>query len=557
MTQPTNKQVTPLTEFVDSIFAELSSHTSVWNVRLEGYGYYDNPDCWKDTLIPLAIRLYQLAQVDDKVYWWLLQLMSHVNFCKDWKEDLGKRDVFTMLSMLKRKHQRIVLEKCVPAYADELQKALDDNSLDTFRSVLPTTNENVTVCNICRVLKRATEVQSIYDDTMFHTEGDSLGKLFVLFRQYYYYFTDACKENPRSCDGMAINIFLALYRTQFCEDKVSFCSLADRIGGLWVRSLMLAYFQFGGQMPLAVKEVLQDVLQSQNADDFVQMEDDFKDNLTEEKNDLFFKSYGGWLEIENYSFIYRDVFERERPIIIPPFSCKIVGQLRESNSRCKIKRMKKDIPDNCVPSLKSKNAIPLEELKAAMVDNPSPVVIIPLINEEGVGSGLAKHNNETDFPNVEVASENNSNIAEETLNQKARRLIGELLLKLEENNKMGCSIKKWEKFFDAILIDERKYPDEKAAQSTIVKDLFNYSSKYEYKGLKLLVFCRILGYLQNLNTGMLVGEPQSIAEVLQSCLTKPKDDPESTNNLRSYIQKAKDGTAKPPERDLIKKVLGI
>ena len=122
---------------------------------------------------------------------------------------------------------------------------------------------------------------------------------------------------------------------------------------------------------------------------------------------------------------------------------------------------------------------------------------------------------------------------------------------------MGCSIKKWEKFFDAILIDEQKYADEKAAQSKIVKDLFNYNSKYEYKGLKLLVFCRILGRLQNLNTGMLVGGPQSIAEVLQSCLTKPKDDPESTNNLRSYIQKAKDGTAKPPEWDFIKKVLGI
>ena len=76
MTQPTNKQVTPLIEFVDSVFAELSSHTNEWNPHEEGYGYYDNPDCLKDTLIPLAKRLYELAQVDDKVYWWLLQLMS-------------------------------------------------------------------------------------------------------------------------------------------------------------------------------------------------------------------------------------------------------------------------------------------------------------------------------------------------------------------------------------------------------------------------------------------------------------------------------------------------
>ena len=78
MTQSNNNPAVPLTEFVDSVFAELSSHDNKWNPHEEGYGYYDNPDCLKDTLIPLAKRLYELAQVDDKVYWWLLQLMSQV-----------------------------------------------------------------------------------------------------------------------------------------------------------------------------------------------------------------------------------------------------------------------------------------------------------------------------------------------------------------------------------------------------------------------------------------------------------------------------------------------
>ena len=561
MTQPTNKQVTPLIEFVDSVFAELSSHDNKWNPHEEGYGYYDNPDCWKDTLIPLGIRLYELAQADDKVYWWLLQMLSQVDLCKDSKDDFKKSDVFTVLSTLKRQHQSLVLEKCVPAYADGLLKALDDNSLDAFMSVLPTTDENVTICTVSRVLKRAMGVRAIYDDTMSHTEGDSLGRLFVLFRQYYYYFADAYKDNQRSCDGMAKNIFLALYQTQYREDKLSFCRVADSIGDLWVSSLMLAYFQYREHLPQSVKEVLLDVLQGQNADDFGQMEHDFGNHPTEEQKESFVSDKGGWLEIEKYSFIYRDVLERERPKITPPFSCKIAGRLRGKYSRCRIvagERIKNELPDNCVPYLKSKNAVPLEELEATMVDNPSPVVIIPLTNEEGVGSGLAKHNNETDFPNVEGASENNPNIAEESNNQKARRLIGELLLKLEENNKMGCSIKKWEKFFDDILIKEwKECSNEKGSQNKIVYGLFQNRSKYEYKGLKLLVFCRILGYLQNLNTGMLVGEPQSIAKVLQPCLTKHKDDPNSTDNLRTYIQKAKDGTDEPLGKDLIKKVLGI
>ena len=95
-----NVPITPLSEFVDSVFAELSSHSNEWNEYLEGYGYFDNPDCWKNTLIPLAIRLYELSQTDDMVYWWLLQLMSSIYVCKDGKLDLRKRKVFEILSKL-------------------------------------------------------------------------------------------------------------------------------------------------------------------------------------------------------------------------------------------------------------------------------------------------------------------------------------------------------------------------------------------------------------------------------------------------------------------------
>lgn len=202
---------------------------------------------------------------------------------------------------------------------------------------------------------------------MSHTEGDSLGRLFVLFRQYYYYFADAYKEKQRSCDGMAKNIFLALYQTQYSEDKLSLCSVADRIGGLWVRSLMLAYFQYEEQLPQTVKEVLLDVLQGQNADDFNQMKSNLNNFLTDEKKEAFVSDKGGWLEIEKYSFIYRDVLEREWPKITPPFSCKIIGRIRGKYSRCRIiagERIKNELPDNCVPYLKTKNAVPLEELEA-------------------------------------------------------------------------------------------------------------------------------------------------------------------------------------------------
>lgn len=48
MTQPNNNPAVPLTDFVDSVFCELSSHGNKWNPHEEGYGFFDNPDCWKD-----------------------------------------------------------------------------------------------------------------------------------------------------------------------------------------------------------------------------------------------------------------------------------------------------------------------------------------------------------------------------------------------------------------------------------------------------------------------------------------------------------------------------
>ena len=82
MTQPALKQSISFVEFTDSVFSELYH----WETE---YSYLDMKELadWKNTLIPLGIDLYELAQTDDTVYWWLLQLMSHVDVCKDWKED--------------------------------------------------------------------------------------------------------------------------------------------------------------------------------------------------------------------------------------------------------------------------------------------------------------------------------------------------------------------------------------------------------------------------------------------------------------------------------------
>lgn len=162
---------------------------------------------------------------------------------------------------------------------------------------------------------------------------------------------------------------------------------------------------------------------------------------------------------------------------------------------------------------------------------------------------------------IEVVSEESKLAIEETINQKARRLVGDLLPILHNQLNSGYSQKKISNFFNDILIKERRSIPEQEAQKTIVRKLFNNRSKYEYQGLKVIVFCRIVGYLLSEKVGILTGDPNPIAEKLQPYLTRTNvqngEDPNAIENLRTYIQKAKLGVIEPPGKSLIDKVLSI
>lgn len=539
--------ITPLSEFVDSVFSELSSQYNEWNGYSEGVYYcVDNIDSWKNTLIPFATRLYKLTQTDDMVYWWLLQLMSQVDICKDRKEDFRKKDVFDVLSQLNLKHRTIILENTVQKHAEELQKALDEKALDAFRSMLPIIDDDETIYKIGRVLKQAIDVRDIYEKTMTHTEGDALGRLYVLFRRYYYFFSDAYKENHRACDGMAKNVFLSLYQTQYCDNKISFCDIADKIGNLWVRSLILAEHNYNAQMPLAVRELLLDVLQSQNTRaKHGKLYEELDECDKEEHKEKLIEKHGDWLKLESYGFIYR-FLEEERKMILPPFSCKCtdVRHIRRVRVSGNVKPRKHHYRDNCYPYLESNNAVPLEELLKLRKDVP---ILFELKNEEN-------------FSNDSVNDESQI-VIEETINQKARRLIGDLLPELYNHLNSRYKTKELEKFFDDILISKGRPVNEQAAQETIVNKLFHAHSNYEYKGLKVIVFCRIIGYLLSEKVGMLIGDPTPIAEKLKPFLTRTNvqngEDQNTIENLRSYIQKAKTGQIYPPGKSLIDIVLNI
>lgn len=360
-----NIPITPLSEFVDSVFTELSSHSNEWNEYTEGYGYFDNPDCWKNTLIPLAIRLYELAQTDEMVYWWLLQLMSSIDICKDGELDLSKREVFEILSKLEPERSSFILGKSVPEHYNELHEALKTNALDVFRNYLTIEDENALFYNIYRVLKRIEDIRNIYEETMSHSTGDALGKLFLLFKRYYQYFAVAYKKNHRSCDGMAKNVFLALYQTQFRVNKNNFCDVADIIGGLWERSLMLTYIKDKDKMPLSVSNMMYNVFQEGgDAGVFESLEENFKNRINEQRRVALVNEKGGWLEFEKYGFIWH-VLDNEWRETLPPFSCRCLNvRRRVRKSAQKNGNAERPVQDNCNPYIDSKNAIPMEELRA-------------------------------------------------------------------------------------------------------------------------------------------------------------------------------------------------
>ena len=100
-------------------------------------------------------------------------------------------------------------------------------------------------------------------------------------------------------------------------------------------------------------------------------------------------------------------------------------------------------------------------------------------------------------------------------------------------------------YFKRILIN----PNYKSNSMKLVDALAYNRSKYEYKGLKVMHFCHIIGFL--ITTGVIKDQPKNIAGKLYEKLDKypeAKYDPQNNNNvtekridsLRLYIQDAKD-----------------
>lgn len=369
MTRPiTDKydtQILSFKDFVDLVFTELNSPTNEWYADLSEYGHY-NPTYWENTIIPLGVRLYELAENDVAIYWWLIREMSLVDLCKASKEDFRKRDVFEVLLQLKPDHRRIILENSVPKHAEELQNALDNDDLETFRSLLPLIADDDTIYNIGRVLMRVDIVRGIFERTIHDTKGDSLGRLFVLFREYYRYYANEYNYKNRYCDGLANNVFLALYQTQYRENKVDFCDVAIEIGELWVKNLILDYFLNKDRMPKSVRDVLYNILQSKSAYDYHDLEEELSYCDNEEQTEDLRKRVGGWLDLEKYNGTFR-VFDQEWRKTLPPFSCRCFNVRRNvripvNPSNGSVKR--RIVKDNCVPYIDSKKAIPMEELEA-------------------------------------------------------------------------------------------------------------------------------------------------------------------------------------------------
>lgn len=411
MPQQTNKdiaQVVPLTEFLDTVFAELSSHDNKWNPYEEGYGYFDNPDCWRETFIPFVVRLNKLAQTNITVYWWLLRQMSEIKVCKDGKKFLGKCDVFKTLLKIGLEQSGFILKNGLLDHVDELYEALKAKDLDAFINYMPFESNAAIIYSICRVLNRVGDVRNIYEDTMSHTEGNALGKLFLLFKRSYQYFARAYEDEPRSCDGMAKNIFLALYQTQFRIDKNVFSGVADRIGDLWVKSLMLTYLNDKDQIPQSVCGVMYDIFQKgEAAKVFKSLKNDFENYGPE----AMVTSERGWLEMEKYSFIWKDVLDHEWRKPMPPFSCKIVG-VRRRIVRGSERR------DNCDTYIKSENAIPQIELLKHQNGGAKPFELIIVDNIAGNELTVkdASTNDDVNCPVDAVLAENQP-VIEEIINR--------------------------------------------------------------------------------------------------------------------------------------------
>lgn len=358
MTQPNSNPVVPLTEFVDSVFAELSS----WEDE-ESPCCIVAPYCWRDTLIPLAARLYELALSDAEVYWWLLKRMSQVDLCKDGEEFFGKEDVYSSLLYLDSSHSRIILEKSVPQHADELLGALKAEKLDAFMNFMPVGEENALIYNVCRVLKRSEDVRKIYNEALSHEWGEHLGTLFLLIRRLFEYFAASYYDNHRPCDGIAYNFFLVLCHTPYSGDRGDFSNLMNELGELWFKGLRMTCLCEKDQMPPVVGQTFSEVLHGENAELYEELRIKLEGQRNEKLRDKLIKLEEGWLELDNYSFVCKRM---PRGCSRPPYDWRgKPGNVRIYPERISGSRVK--VPGRyCVVDriIIDSEPIPLEELKA-------------------------------------------------------------------------------------------------------------------------------------------------------------------------------------------------
>ncbi len=380
MTQPTtdnsNKHATPLTEFVGSIFTELNTK---WDTADDNH-CQGNPYCWKDALIPIFVRLYQIAKTDNTVYWWILQCMSKVDLFKDGNEDIRKSDVFFILSELDAVQSKTILENSGLNHYAVLQTALENEDLASFRTYMPQMKENIVVYDIANVLKRLKEVRDIYEKALAETEGDDLGRFFYLVRKYMYYFRHSYNSHRRACDGMMYNVLLDVFFTQYREDKELFCDTMTDIGDLWVRSIALASMWHKDQIPQSAGQLLHELLRNYCEEEYDDLQGEYEDCDTEEQKLSLMNRRGGCLDIEKYTSYAssESIFKYERAI--PPFSCERVhheesGDISPMHRRRHIKvkganttKHKVNLDNRLDPTA----TIPIEELRAV---SPPKVVL--------------------------------------------------------------------------------------------------------------------------------------------------------------------------------------
>ena len=374
MTQPTtdnsNKHATPLTEFVGSIFTELNTK---WDTADDNH-CQGNPYCWKDALIPIFVRLYQIAKTDNTVYWWILQCMSKVDLFKDGNEDIRKSDVFFILSELDAVQSKTILENSGLNHYAVLQTALENEDLASFRTYMPQMKENNVVYDIANVLKRLKEVRDIYEKALAETEGDDLGRFFYLVRKYMYYFRHSYDSHRRACDGMMYNVLLDVFFTQYREDKELFCDTMTDIGDLWVRSIALASMWHKDQIPQSAGQLLHELLRNYCEEEYDDLQGEYENCDTEEQKLSLMNRRGGCLDIEKYTSYAssESIFKYERAF--PPFSCERVrhevGSEIPIPSIYRRRRIKANGTNpskfkiNLDDRLDTTAVIPMEELKA-------------------------------------------------------------------------------------------------------------------------------------------------------------------------------------------------